>query len=324
MSTPVDAIRSGLETIERAKSSPGVFKLSALAAAPSTLAEIHEITIKAAKARDRLHELRAEEIDLARKASDAITLAWKDRGTKISADGIRTDTIDGTQRRKLISEDIKSAHTERMAATADERATILAEQRAAKGVLDLVRRSWTSPVDNLMTSTLGSEKRAIFSRNLERSGPSELENAIRESVTTGNRNLAAACLARLDSIGSESRKLVQFSKTDIAEQVAGDGFVKASEAFAFADLAFEQSIFAEHEITGRGATAGAKVRIGLLKHEIEIKFGRRLDPDGKPIDAEGNPTGETFEQRLDRLYPGGPLPEGYSFVDVGGKVDGPE
>ena len=31
--------------------------------------------------------------------------------------------------------------------------------------------------------------------------------------------------------------------------------------------------------------------------------------------------GESFEERLDRLYPGGPLPEGYTFVDTGESND---
>ena len=56
--------------------------------------------------------------------------------------------------------------------------SLLAEQREAKETLNLVRRAWTRPVDSLLRSTLGSERRATYTRNLERAGQPELENAI--------------------------------------------------------------------------------------------------------------------------------------------------
>ncbi len=137
-----------------------------------------------------------------------------------------------------------------------------------------------------MRSTLGSEKRATYTRNLERAGPTELENAIREAVPTGNRELAAACLTRLDSIGKESRKLVQFSKSDVAEVMAGAGFLKAQEAFGLADLAFAQSELAEQEITGKSASANQKIKIGMMRHELETKLGKTLDEAGNVVDPD--------------------------------------
>ena len=137
-------------------------------------------------------------------------------------------------------------------------------------------------------------------------------------MPAGNRDLAAACLVRLDSIGTEPRKLVQFSKSEVAEVMAGDGFLKAQEAFALADLAFAQSELAEREIQGHAATAGQKIKVGMMRTELETKFGKTLDADGQAIDADGNREGENLESRLDRLYPGGPLPEGYTFVEVDG------
>jgi hypothetical protein len=53
--------------------------------------------------------------------------------------GIRSDSFTGTQRRKAIADDIRTAQKERMAITADERATLGATLREAKESLDLVR-----------------------------------------------------------------------------------------------------------------------------------------------------------------------------------------
>jgi len=121
---------------------------------------------------------------------------------------------------------------------------------------------------------------------LEAAGPTELENAIREAVPTGNRDLAAACLVRLDSIGSEGRKLVHFSKSEVAEVMAGDDFLKAQEAFGLADLAFAQSELAEQEITGKSASANQKIKIGMMRAELETKLGKKLDTDGNVVEPE--------------------------------------
>lgn len=319
MNNPTARIRAGIDAIDRAKLNPGTFKLSALASAPSTIAEISEITVRASKARDHLHKMRAASVTAVEKHRDKITAEYADLGMVEHESGRgRLDTLGADRRKKMIDGAIKTFRKTLNAETADERAKLLAEQRAARETLDLVRRAWTLPVDALMTSTLGSEKRATYVRNLERAGPTELENAIQLAVTTGNRDLAAACLVRLDSIGADGRKLVSFSKSDVAEVVAGADFLKAAEAFGLADLAIAQSELAEREIQGKPVTSRDKMRIGLLKHELESKIGRKLDADGHVIDADGNREGENLEQRLDRLYPGGPLPEGYSFVETDG------
>ena len=172
-----------------------------------------------------------------------------------------------------------------------------------------------------MLGSLGSEKRSNYSRDLAAAGPMELTNAMKLAVQTGNKDLAAACCVRLDSIGKEGRKSVRFSKTDVAGEVAGADFMKAQEAFGLADLAVAQSDLAEREIKGEPISSNQKIKIGLMRAELELKIGRKIDADGNVVDADGNPTGENFEERLDRLYPGGPLPEGYSFVGDGGETN---
>jgi len=319
MNNPTALIRSGLDSHERAKLNPGTFKLVALAAAPSTIVEISEITATATKRRDRLHKMRSESVDAVQNHRDKITAEYADLGMVEHESGRgRLDTLGATRRKKMLDSAVAKFRKELNTATAEERATLLAEQRAAKETLNLVRSAWTSPVAILMLDTLGTEKRSACTRDLERAGPTELENAMKRAVQTGNKDLAAACCVRLDGIGKEGRKLVQFSKSQVAEAVAGDGFMKAAEAFALADLAFAQSELAEKEIQGKPLSSGDKIKIGLMRTELESKIGKKLDADGKPIDVDGNPTGETFEERLDRLYPGGPLPEGFTFVETDG------
>jgi hypothetical protein len=321
MTNPVETIGRGLDAHERAKNAPGTFKLAALAAAPSTIAEISEITVQAAKARDRLHKMRAESVDAVQKHRAKITAEYADLGMVEHESGRgRLDTLGADRRHKMIEGSVKNFRKTLNAETAEERTRLLAEQRESKATLDLVRQSYASPEAILMLDTLGTEKRSNYFRDLERAGPTELENAMRRATQTNDKDLAAACCVRLDSIGKEGRKLVRFSKTNIAEVVAGDSFMKATEVFGLADLAFAQSELAEQEIsTGKGLNANQKMRIGLMRHELETKIGKKLDADGHVINEDGSPKGETFEDRLDRLYPGGPLPEGYTLVGEDGK-----
>ncbi len=290
MTTPVQTIGRGLDAHERAKNSPGTFKLAALAAAPSTIAEISNITVKAAKARDRLHVMKAASVTAVENHREQITAEYAELGMVENENGHgRLDTLGATRRKKMIDSAVVKFRKELNAETAEERATLLAEQRAAKETLNLVRSAWISPEAILMLESLGSEKRSNYSRDLASAGPTELTNAMKLAVQTGNKDLAAACCVRLDSIGKESRKLVQFSKSDVAGEVAGADFMKAQEAFALADYAIAQSELAEREIQGEPISSNQKIKIGIMRAELESKIGKKLDVDGNVVDPDGEP-----------------------------------
>jgi hypothetical protein len=113
---------------------------------------------------------------------------------------------------------------------------------------------------------------------------------------------------------------LNYSKSDVAEVLVADEFAKATEALGLADYYRESGDLAARELEGRTINPTAKIRVGQKLMELEIQLGRKIDVDGEG-DGTGNRTGETFEERLDRLYPGGPLPEGYSFVETGENTD---
>ena len=231
--------------------------------------------------------MRAASVSAVEKHREQITAEYAELGMVENENGHgRLDTLGATRRKKMIDSAVVKFRKELNAATSEERAKLLSEQRESKATLDLVRSAWASPEAILMLESLGSEKRSNCSRDLASAGPTELTNAMKLAVQTGNKDLAAACCVRLDSIGKESRKLVQFSKSDVAGEVAGAGFLKAQEAFGLADLAFAQSELAEQEITGKSASANQKIKIGMMRHELESKIGRKLDADGHVIDPE--------------------------------------
>lgn len=320
MANPIEKIRRGLDAHERAKVGPTAPKLAALAGITGDPNSIQTICDNVRKARARLVQLRAVEVTAAKKAAEDIRAEWKDKGVSIDERGVRTDSLDGTQRRKFIEADIRTAHKERMAKTADERekhATTLAEANAS---LDNIRDLWSSPVAVLMRVTLGSEKRATYVQNLAAAGPKELDMAISMAVRTGDRDLAAACCVSIDAMGKESRKSLKFNKADVAEVMVADEFAKATEALGLADFYRESGDLVARELDDRKISPEAKIRVGQKLMELEIMLGRKLDVDG---DGEtGQREGESFDAYLDRKYPGGALPPGYEFVDVGGGENG--
>ena len=121
MSTPVQTIGRGLEAHERAKNAPGTFRLSALANAPATIAAISELTVKASRARDRLHELRAASVDAVQKHREQITAEYAELGMVENENGHgRLDTLGATRRKKMIDSAVVKVRKELNAATSEE------------------------------------------------------------------------------------------------------------------------------------------------------------------------------------------------------------
>ena len=146
-----------------------------------------------------------------------------------------------------------------------------------------------------MSETLGSEKRSIYSRNLEFSGPAELNQAMSEAVRTSDKELAAACCVRIDSMGKEPRKLLKFSKSDLAEILAGDEWSKAIEAIGLADFAIAQSELADKEIRGIKVSPDEKIRVGQRLLELEAQTGKKFDNNGHSLNEDGTREGEPVQ-----------------------------
>lgn len=318
MANPTATIRAGLDAHERAKVGPTKPKLAVLAGVTGDIPSISKICASVRNARARLVQLRAFEVTDAAKAVDAIRLDWKDRGVSIDENNIRSDSFTGTERRKFIEADVKAARKERMAATADERAKLAGTLREAKASLDLVRGLWSSPVAVLMRSTLASERRATYTANLAAAGPKEVDDAMRVAVSTGDKDLAAAACVRIDAMGREPRKLLKYSKADGAEELVSKEFGAATEALGTADYYRESGDLVARELEGRRVSPNDKIRVGAKRAALEAELGKSLDVDGNATDPEGNPTGETLDERLDRKYPGGALPPGYTIIENDG------
>jgi len=307
MTTPNETIRAGLDAHERAKSSGGKAKLASLASAPNTIPKMTELRQVVFLARNRLSAIRTAAVEAMRKHREKVEAEYGDLGWVENENGKgRIDTLGASQRKRMIDGAIRKFQKEQDAKTADERATLLDGMQDAKAALDLVRDSWQSPVGVLMRGTLGSAKRATYAANLANAGPIEVNEAIREAVTSGDKELAAACCVRIDAMSRESRQSLSFTKSDVAEVLIGDEYAKAIEAIGLTDFAIAQGELADREARAIAVSPDEKIGVGLRLEDLKKRLGKNFDKDGNALDENGEPVvpaNETEAERLNRLYP---------------------
>ena len=288
MSTPaVQQIGRGVTAaIDRAKAQTTNSRLAKIASAPTTPPQIQEYAARFKQRRDRIRSIHVA--DTEHLAQRRLKIDREVAGLGLN----KTETV------KLIDRANIHARKERGAETSEERGKIADANRTDADVLNTVKSQWHTPEAVLLSATLGSAARAAYAANLKDASIHELNNAMVKAVSTPDRDLAAACCARLDTLNREQRQLAQFTKTELCETLVPE-FAVVQEAFALSDLFHQQAMLAALEIDGKRISPDQKVKIGIVLSELE-KRGI-ADPD--KADA---PKNETLEQTLDRKFPGKP------------------
>ena len=120
---------------------------------------------------------------------------------------------------------------------------------------------------------------------------------------------------------SQPHKLLSYTKADIADHLVSNDYNAATESLGLADFYRSSGDLISRELDGRKVTPDDKIRVGQHLRELALKIGKPLDGDGFAIEeGEENPANETFDERLDRKFPGGPLPAGMTLIESDGSV----
>lgn len=255
---------------------------------------------------DQTDKTMEKEISKVREKFESI--GWLDG----EREGHRIDTL-GDRRGPMMQRDIARARKAVIAGTSDERAEGLVSNRELKQVITAAYKAWGSMEGVLMRRTIGDKDRDVYTRNLAQQGPMALEDAFFEAVRTDNPAMGAAIIQRMDSMGAESKKLVPFTKTDVAEHFLKVDFDKAHLAIKQLELNVRQAEILNRRIEGVRVNPVELIKIGVLQKELGI------EPDAKPGEADPDAIpGETLEQALDRKYPGKPLPDGWIEYNADG------
>jgi len=314
MSDPKSKIAAGLDARERAAT--GAFSLQSLQGAPGSLTDIQNITNKLTSKRDRLRVL-ADAVKTAIEKHTAETEArYRDFG-KVRDGNHVTDTVGDNVRRSAISREISAFTRTARKTSAEERTKLVAEVRELSNKLAAVRSSWTDPVALLSRRTLADSKRATYAANLASAGPVAVENTLRDAVITRNAALASAALDRLEAMPKDSRKLVRFSKSEVAESIVREELAKATAFIMVSEIATEESNLANAEADGKKTTPGDKIRIGAMKKELKLLLGgdpEAEDPDDNSPGNKSTLTADEWEKQLNAKFPAVPVPDNVTVI----------
>ncbi len=297
MNTAKDKIAAGLDALERAKSSD-TFALQSLVGAPSSIADLNRLASAMSSKRDRLKTLSDSIKTAIEKHREKKSQEFAQLGKVKLENGSTVDELGDTRRRALLDREMAAFARNARSASAEERAKLMTEIRETASKIAAVAHSWTDPVALLMRQTLSDPKRATYAANLSNAGPVAVENAVRDAVITGDASLAAAALDRHDAMPKESRKLVRFSKTEIAESLVAQEWAKARSLIAVAEIAADEAELAEAEAEGKRTTPEQKIGLGVKKSQLAELLS---DADDNALVSHSKPTEPETKQKDYRI-----------------------
>lgn len=145
------------------------------------------------------------------------------------------------------------------------RTDMLRQMDEAVGRLTILETLYPSPLAMLSAAGLGSVERSRYHEQLANAGSVELTNYARRAIATNDRLLAAAVLARLDSMPREARP---FSASDFAEKIVGKEHETLIRNLQQARLTRDATVAADKELrTGKNDSIG-KIARGLRAQQL--------------------------------------------------------
>lgn len=314
--TANDKIRAGLDARTNSPSAAS-FTISNLIGAPSSVADLNILANSVSSKNARLKVLSdsiKSAIDKHRKQK---TAEYSQFG-KVRDGNLVRDELGVTRRRTMIDREMTRYSREARKVSADERAKLLAEVRDIVSKVSPVRASFTDPVAVLSRRTIGDPKRATYSANLANAGPVAVENAIQDAVITGEAALLSAALDRLDGMSADQRKLVRYSKKEVAESVVADELLKARQFLAKIDLEVVEAEVADSEAEGKRTTPELKMTLGLKRAALREALGSDPEEDEEDGTERKTDAPEDFDRHLDAKYPAVPVPDNVTIIGGGG------
>ncbi|MEX0922113.1 MAG: hypothetical protein WDZ84_05005 [Rhodovibrionaceae bacterium] len=309
MTTPNDKIRAGLDARNQAKSA-GSFDLASLQGAPASIADLQKLAAKATAKRDRLKVLSESIVSAIEQHTQKKKAEFAELGKTREGNLIR-DELGDNRRRTMLDREVSRFSREARKISSEERVKLVQELRDISSKLEATKAGFTDPVGLLSRRTLADPKRATYSANLASAGPVAVEDALRTAVLTGDASLAAASLNRLDAMSKDSRKLVRFSKKDVAESLVAEELGKATEFITMTEIAAAEGELANGEAEGKRTTANQKIGLGIMKSKLPKTAEAEDDPEKKTLSAE------TWEKQLDAKFPGRPVPDNVTVIGRG-------
>lgn len=199
------------------------------------------------------------------------------------------------ERDRVLNRIVSGVRADLRAKSADERKAMVREAGRLQELLASARVHYGSPVQMLMRSSLGSERRSRLMEQLAASGPAELASLAALAASTKDHELAAALCSRLSQIERGQRP---FSAQDLAEAMVGHEYREVNRAILEAERLTLEAL-TEDAAFETGKPQGRAVKLALMRKE-EARFDVADDDedeaeDDASEDAEDTPETEQEE-----------------------------
>ncbi len=106
------------------------------------------------------------------------------------------------------------------------------------------------------------------------------------AIIKGDRNLAAACFARFDTMPSNLRKTLETSKKDVSEALLGDEHLNAVEIVDQTDYDIARANILVKQLSGVRVPSTERIATGLRLKEMSRNTGREYDNHGDIIEEK--------------------------------------
>lgn len=246
----------------------GKNSLARLAGAPRNVTEITEVSERIDRNSKRLAEFSniGEGIDAYEAERKAY---WREAGRRVLDGGQVLETMTAENQRRMVADDVAAERDRILADTETQREKLDRQIREDRHKLEAIADLYADPVAILKTGTLGSERRAAYSRDLEHSGPAEIEAVFRRAVVAGDRDMAAAAMGRMDAMPRDARDAVRVSRGEVANAVVGGEHRKAQIAILGSQVASERALIAHDRAQGRDVPSARRMAVGAMAKRLE-------------------------------------------------------
>jgi hypothetical protein len=181
--------------------------------------------------------------------------------------------IPSIQRDGLVNRAVSTHRAQLKRESADARTAHVREAGVISNVAARAKQHYQSPVQMLVREGLGSERRSRIMQQIEHSGPTELASLASLAASTGDREMGAALVSRVNRLDPADRP---FSPHALADALVGAEHRDVTAAILEVERLAEESAHADTAFETGRASSVRTIQAAIMRRE-QAAVGADLD-----------------------------------------------
>ncbi len=181
--------------------------------------------------------------------------------------------IPAIQRSSLVNRAVSTARAEVKRESADARTAHVREAGVIANVAARARQHYVSPIQMLVREGLGSERRSRIMQQIEHSGPTELASLAALAASTGDKEMGAALISRVNRLDPGDRP---FSPHALADAFVGAEHRDITAAIMEVERIAEEAAHADATFESGRANPTRTIQAAILRRG-QAAIGADLD-----------------------------------------------